>query len=82
MDAKVPVIPVALIDSYKAMDGNSLRKVTTQVHYLKPIPYEEYKDMKRQSLLNLLNQEYRKQLTSMQSNYLPEVLFSNIPIII
>ena len=53
MDAKVPVIPVALIDSYKAMDGNSLRKVTTQVHYLKPIPYEEYKDMKKTELAEL-----------------------------
>ena len=53
MDAKVPVIPVALIDSYKAMDGNSLRKVKTQVHYLKPIPYEEYKDMKKTELAEL-----------------------------
>ena len=53
MDAKVPVIPVALIDSYKAMDGNSLRKVTTQVNYLKPIPYEEYKDMKKTELAEL-----------------------------
>ncbi|MCD8021810.1 MAG: 1-acyl-sn-glycerol-3-phosphate acyltransferase [Lachnospiraceae bacterium] len=44
--AKCPIIPVALIDSYKVMDTNSIRRVTVQVHYLDPILYEEYKDMK------------------------------------
>ena len=53
-DAKVPVVPVALVDSYKAMDGNSLKKVTTQIHYLKPIPYDEYKDMKKTELAELV----------------------------
>lgn len=44
--AKCPIIPVALIDSFKPFDINSAAKVTVQVHFLKPIPYEEYKDMK------------------------------------
>ena len=35
-----------VVDSYKALNGNSLKKCTTQIHYLTPIPYEEYKDMK------------------------------------
>lgn len=43
--AKAPIVPVALIDSYKAFNVNSLRKVTTQVHYLKPLYYDEYKEM-------------------------------------
>ena len=37
---------VALIDSYKVFNIFSFGKVTTQVHYLKPILYEEYKNMK------------------------------------
>lgn len=53
-DAKVPVVPVALVDSYKAMDGNSLKKVTTQIHYLKPVQYEEYKDLKKTELAELV----------------------------
>lgn len=44
--AKCPIIPVALIDTYKAFDINSIKKLTVQVHFLKPILYEEYKDKK------------------------------------
>lgn len=43
--AKVPVVPVALVDSYKVFEGFSLRRVTTQVHFLKPLYYEDYKEM-------------------------------------
>lgn len=44
--AKVPIVPVALIDSYKVFEEWSLKKVETQVHFLKAIPYEEYRGMK------------------------------------
>ncbi|MDE6318361.1 MAG: 1-acyl-sn-glycerol-3-phosphate acyltransferase [Lachnospiraceae bacterium] len=43
--AKAPIVPVALIDSYKVFEEWSLRKVETQVHFLKAIPYEEYRSM-------------------------------------
>lgn len=45
MLAKCPIVPVALIDSYKVFEGIHLGFVTTQVHYLAPIFYEEYKNM-------------------------------------
>ncbi len=44
--AKCPIVPVVLIDSFKPFDTNSIEKVTVQVHVLKPLLYEEYKDMK------------------------------------
>lgn len=43
--ARVPIVPVALVDSYKAFEEWSLRPVETQVHFLKAIGYEEYKGM-------------------------------------
>lgn len=46
MKAKCPIVPVALIDSYKSFDTNSIKPLTVQVHFLKPLVYEEYKDMK------------------------------------
>lgn len=46
MKAKCPIVPVALIDSYKSFDTGSVAPLTVQVHFLQPIPYEEYKDMK------------------------------------
>ncbi|HIR75324.1 MAG TPA: 1-acyl-sn-glycerol-3-phosphate acyltransferase [Candidatus Choladousia intestinipullorum] len=50
MKAKCPVVPVALIDSYKAFDTGSIKKLKVQVHFLEPIYYEEYKDMKTTEL--------------------------------
>ena len=44
--AQCPIVPVALIDSFKPFDSNTIRPVTVHVHFLKPIEYEEYKDMK------------------------------------
>ena len=35
-----------MIDSFKAFDTGSVKKLTVQVHFLEPIYYEEYKDMK------------------------------------
>ena len=35
-----------MIDSFKPFDTNSIEPVTVQVHFLKPMLYEEYKDMK------------------------------------
>ncbi len=43
--ARAPIVPVALIDSYKVFEEWTLKKVETQVHFLKAIPYEEYKGM-------------------------------------
>ena len=43
---KCPIVPVALIDSFKPFDTNSIKPVTVQVHYLEPLYYEEYKNMK------------------------------------
>lgn len=44
IDAKKPIVPVALIDCYKVFDNNSIAPVDAQIHYLKPIFYEEYKE--------------------------------------
>ena len=46
MKAKCPIVPVALIDSYKAFDTGSAKMLDVQIHFLKPMEYEEYKDMK------------------------------------
>lgn len=43
---KCPIVPVALIDSFKPFDINTISPVTVQVHFLKPLLHDEYKDMK------------------------------------
>ena len=46
MKAKCPIVPIALIDSYKVFDSKSIKKITVQVHFLEPLYYEQYKGMK------------------------------------
>ncbi|MDD2970353.1 MAG: lysophospholipid acyltransferase family protein [Lachnospiraceae bacterium] len=44
--AKCPIVPCALIDAFKPFDENSIKAVTVKLKYLKPLYYEEYKNMK------------------------------------
>ena len=66
--SKTPIVPVVLYDSYKAMDTNELLlPVKTQVHYLKPIPYEEYKDMNRKALCAYVKDIIQKKLDELNA---------------
>jgi len=60
MNAKAPIVPVAIIDSYKAFDAHSIKKVTVQIHYLKPLYYEDYKDMKSLQIADYVATEIKK----------------------
>ena len=44
--AKCPIVPCALIDSFKPFDEKSIKPITVKIIYLPPLYYEEYKDMK------------------------------------
>lgn len=46
MNAKCPIVPVALMDAYKPFDSNKTDKVTVSIQYLKPLYYDDYKNMK------------------------------------
>ena len=54
--AKCPIVPVALMNAFIPFDKNSIRKVTVKVIYLKPIPFEEYKDMKTVEIAAIVKQ--------------------------
>ncbi len=52
--AKCPVIPMALIDCFKVLDQKGSAPVSVQIHYLEPIPYTQYKDLKSTELAALV----------------------------
>lgn len=58
-----PIVPVALVDSYKPFGVNSLKPVTTQVHFLEPIYYEDYKDMTSQEIAELVRNQIVNTIT-------------------
>ena len=44
--AKADILPFAVIDTHKVLDQKGSKKLSCQLHFLKPIPYEEYAGMK------------------------------------
>ena len=54
LKSKVPIVPVVLIDSYKPYNSWAVGELTTQVHYLKPILFDEYKDLKTHEISDLV----------------------------
>lgn len=62
LKAKCPIVPVALIDSYKVFNSWHLGPITTYVYYLPPIRYEEYKDMKTPELATLVSDRIKEKI--------------------
>ena len=59
---KAPIVPVAIIDSYKPFGINSLRKVKTQVHFLPPIFFEEYSGMTTLQIAELVKDRIAEEI--------------------
>lgn len=60
--SKTPVVPVVLIDSYRAWNSSCFGTVTTQVYFLEPISYEEYKDMKTSQIAALVRERIQEKI--------------------
>lgn len=52
--SKCPIVPIALIDCFKVLDQKGSKPVSIQIHYLKPIAYEEYEGMKPAEVAQLV----------------------------
>lgn len=60
--AKCPIVPVALIDCYKPFDIPSIKKETVQIHYLDPIPYEQYVGLKTKEIADMVHDRIQKKI--------------------
>ncbi|MBQ7896023.1 MAG: 1-acyl-sn-glycerol-3-phosphate acyltransferase [Oscillospiraceae bacterium] len=60
--AKVPIVPVVLVDSYKVYNSWKLTPVKCQVHYLEPIYAEEYAQMNTQQIAELVKGKIAEKL--------------------
>lgn len=69
MNAKCPIVPVAMLNAYQAFDTNSISPVTVEVHFLKPIFYEEYQGMKSRDIAELVQRQIVETIeNSLKSN--------------
>lgn len=65
MNAKCPVVPVALVDSFIPFDENSAHPVVVKVRVLKPIEFSEYKEMKSQELAAMTAERIQEEIDKM-----------------
>lgn len=66
LKSKTPIVPVAIVDSYKAWNSSALGEVVTQVHFLEPILYEDYKDLSTAEIARMTKAAIEKKLDSLQ----------------
>jgi len=66
LKTKAPIIPVALVDSYRVFNSFWLGPVTTQVHYLKPILFEEYGSLKTQEIAALVRNRINEKISDVK----------------
>ncbi len=62
MKAQCPIVPLCFIDSFKVLDQKGSKRVSVQMHYLKPIAYEEYKDLKTVDVAELVKSRIQEVL--------------------
>lgn len=62
LKSRTPIIPVVIVDTYKALDISYLGPVKTQVYFLESIPYEDYKDMKTGEIAKMVRERMQKKL--------------------
>lgn len=67
--ARCPIVPIAIIDSYLPFDTNSIRHVDVQLHFLPPIPYEEYKGMKTTEIADMVKSRIEKVIEENEHNF-------------
>lgn len=69
VSAKVPIVPVALIDCFVPFNKPGIKKVEVQVHFLKPLYYEEYKDLRTNEIAKIVHdriEDYIRTQTKME----------------
>ena len=69
LHSKVPVVPVVIYDSYKAMNSNTFEPVTTQVHFLPAIFPSEYEGMTKRQLCDLVKERISKKMMAIKELY-------------
>ncbi len=68
MMAKTPIVPVALVDSYKVYNSPHRGPVTTYVYYLDPIYYEDYKNMKTTEIAQMVEDRVKAKIKEHLAN--------------
>lgn len=68
LKSKKPIVPVVLYDSWRSMDTNKFGKVRTQIHYLEPIYYEQYGQLKKKEIADIVKEKIEAKLAELRAS--------------
>ena len=60
--AKCPIVPIAFVDSFRALDQKGSGRLTVQIHYLPPIAYEEFAGMSATEVAALVKDRIQQKM--------------------
>lgn len=60
--AGCPIVPVALINSFRPFDISSLRRETVQIHYMKPIYPEQYEGLRTSEIALMVHDRIQDEI--------------------
>lgn len=69
--SRCPIVPIALIDCFKVLDQAGSKPVSMEIHYLKPIAYEEYALMKAAEVAELVRSRIQAKIDERTRKELP-----------
>lgn len=67
INANCPIVPVAMIDSFKPFDISSIKKEQVQVHYLEPIYPEQYVGIKSKEIADIVHDRIQEKINTVKS---------------
>lgn len=62
LKAKCPIVPIALIDCFKVFDEKGSKPLKAQLHYMEPIPFEEYGHLKSVELADMVQKRIEEKI--------------------
>ena len=62
INAGCPIVPVALINSFRPFDISSIKKEQVEVHYLEPIYKEQYIGLKTREIADLVHDRIQTEI--------------------
>lgn len=60
--AKCPIVPVALINSFRPFDINSLKRENVEIHYMEPIYPDQYIGMNTTEIAHLVHDRIQEEI--------------------
>lgn len=60
--AKVKIIPIVLYDTYLVYGKSSIKKISPEIHILKPLEYQEFSNFNRKELADIIKERMQNEI--------------------